>query len=482
MAVNAPGSMARNATRGAAATAAAQAFKVITTILTTVVVARLLSPDDYGVTAMVAPVTGFILIFQDLGLNSAVIQAKSLDPEHSNALFWVNMAASAVIAVIMLAISPLVGLFYNDPRATFVTAATAATVIVSGVKLQHQALLNREMRFSILSLNDVVSAAATLLGTVIAAYLLQNYWAVWVGAFVGAVSSTLMMWLTSGWRPRLGVKFAGTRKMVAFGASITGFNLVNFLARNADNVLIAKARSAAELGLYDRSYKLMLFPLQNINHPLSRVMTPALSRLQDEPARYRRAYLLALRGLAIVSLPGVITAAICSGRVVDILLGPKWSGAAPIFFWLSMTATAQIVANTTGWLYISTGQGRRQFIWGITSSLISLTSFAIGIPFGAVGVARAYFFGQLLGLPVLYWSATRGNPVSYASLVAVQLPSLFAGIITLGLSHLFPTWLPSVYYVGLTAAIAYSTTLILQLVVSSGRRDLFEIIRMIRRM
>ncbi|WP_170841850.1 lipopolysaccharide biosynthesis protein [Sphingomonas gellani] len=473
--------MARNATRGAATTAVAQAFKVVTTMLTTVIVARLLSPDDYGVTAMVAPVAGFILIFQNLGLNSAVIQAKTLDPEHSNALFWVNMAASAAIAVVMVAIAPLVGLFYHDTRAALVTAATAATVLVSGAKLQHQALLNREMRFSVLSLNDVVSAAATLFGTVIAAYFLRNYWAIWIGAFVGAMSSTLMMWANSGWRPRLGANFAGTRKLIAFGASITGFNLVNFLARNADNVIIAKAQGSAQLGLYDRSYKLMLFPLQNINQPLSRVMTPALSRMQDEPARYRRAYLLALRGLAIVSLPGVITAAICSGRVVEILLGPKWMGAAPIFFWLSLTALAQIVANTTGWLYVSTGQGRRQFVWGVTSSLISLASFAIGIPFGAVGVARAYFFGQLLGLPFLYWSATRNNPVSYGSLITVQLPSLIAGVITFVISRTFPASLPSVYFVGLTAVIAYSLALALQAVSKSGREALLEMFGMVRR-
>lgn len=482
MALGTPASMGRSATRGAFTTAAAQGYRVIVTMISTVVVARLLTPDDYGVTAMVAPVTGFIMIFQNLGLNSAVIQAKTLDPEHTNALFWVNIFASVVIAAVLVTVSPLVGLFYHDDRAALVTAATALTVIVSSIRLQHQALLNREMRFSALSLNDVVAATATLLGTIIAAFFLRNYWAIWVGALTGAVSSTAMMWFGSSWRPRLGANFSGTRNMIAFGASITSFNIVNFFARNADNVIIAKFRGAGELGLYDRAYKLMLFPLQNINAPLSRVMTPALSRLQNEPGRYRRAYMLALRGLAVVSLPGMITAAICSNRVVELLLSHRWIGAAPVFFWLSMTAIAQIVANTTGWLYISMGQGKRQFYWGMVSSAISLISFAIGIPDGAVGVARAYFFGQLLGLPFLYWSATRDNPVSFFSLVSVQLPSLCAGAITLLLSWEIPKSLSSVYYVSLVAVSAYMLTLFFQVLTPGGRRALWDILRMIRRM
>ncbi|RYF18002.1 MAG: hypothetical protein EOO77_11360, partial [Oxalobacteraceae bacterium] len=144
--------------RGIASTAASQAIKVGTTIVTTTIVARLLSPSEYGVSAMAGPVAGFIVIFQNLGLNQAVVQAKTITDEESNALFWINMYASLAIALVMLAIGPLVGHFYGDPRPGYFVAATGLVVLVSGLKQQHQALMNREMRFHSLSLNDSVAA------------------------------------------------------------------------------------------------------------------------------------------------------------------------------------------------------------------------------------------------------------------------------------------------------------------------------------
>jgi len=470
--------MGRRATRGVASTAVAQLVKVFTTMGTTIVVARILSPSDYGVAAMVAPLTGLIMTFQNLGFAQAVVQARELDPEHSNALFWLNVLVSAVAALVMVALAPAVGAFYGDARAGYVTAATGLTILITGLKLQHQALLNREMRFHALSVNDVVVAIGTFVLTAAAALALKSYWAIWLGTLLNAAISTAMMWRACTWRPRLGASFSGVRKLVVFGANLTGFNLVNFFARNLDNVIIAKAEGADAVGLYDRSYKLMLFPLQNINQPLSRVMLPVLSRVRDEPERYRRVYELCLRALALIAMPGILAAAICSDRLVPFLLGERWAAASPIFFWLSLTAIVQCVPNTTGWLYISSGNTRRMMYWGMFSSAVSIASFFIGVHWGAVGVACAYFIGQLASLPPLYHFATRDTPISQAFMYVVQLPSLLGGLLAWGIVAAVGEGLPTVGLLALAVASSYIGAVAAQGATPGGRQAMAEMLRL----
>lgn len=467
----------RHATRGLASTAVAQVIKIFGTMATTIVVARILSPSDYGVAAMVAPLTGLVLTFQNLGFTQAVVQTRELDFEHSNALFWLNVLVSIVAALAMAAIAPLAGAFYGDARAGYVTAATGLTILVTGLKLQHQALLNREMRFHALSINDIVVSIMTLVLTTIAALILRNYWAIWLGIFLNAVVSTAMMWRACRWRPRLGASFVGVRKLVVFGANLTGFNLVNFFARNLDNVIIAKVEGADAVGLYDRSYKLMLFPLQNINQPLARIMLPVLSRVRDEPARYRRVYELALRALALGSMPGILAAAICSDRLIPFLLGERWAAAGPIFFWLSLTAIVQCVPNTAAWLYISTGNTRRMMYWGIFSSTVSIISFIIGVPWGAEGVARAYFIGQVATSPVLYWYATLGTPVPQRFMYLVQLPSLLGGLFAWGVVSLVGEGLPTVIVIAVALVASYFGAVAAQACTPGGRQAMAEMLR-----
>ena len=215
--------------------------------------------------------------------------------------------------------------------------------------------------------------------------------------------------------------------MLGFGANLTGFNILNYLVRNVDNVLIARSWGAAPLGLYDRSYRLMMFPIQTINQPLSRLMLPALRRVRDDPVRYRRMFLLAIRTLSLISVPGIMAGAMCSREVVSILLGERWNDAGPIFFWLSLAAVTQPVSNATGWLFMSSDRSRAMMQWGLVSAPITITGFAAGLPWGAAGVATGYFLSQVICMPLLYAWSTRGTSVRASDLYATLLPTLVGG-------------------------------------------------------
>lgn len=470
--------LGRTAARGATLLGISQAVKVATMLASTIVVVRLLTPADYGVVAMVAPVASFILIFQSMGLGQAVVQRRDLSADQINAVFWFNIAASVAIAAFFIAISPLVALFYGDARPAYVIAASGLTVIAGGMSLLHVALLNRQMRFGALSIIDMTVAVVGFVATVAFALTLRSYWALMLGPLVGAIAGSVLTWIMAPWRPSFQIRLTGARDLMKFGADVTGFNLLNQLSRNLDNVLIAKFWGAVQLGLYDRSYRLMMFPLQTLNQPLSRVILPALSDVQHEPERYRRIFLFAVRALVFVTVPGAIVAAACSEQLVVLLLGEPWRGAAPVFFWLALAASVQSVSNATGWLFISSGHTRSMMYWGVFASILTIGSIVAGLPWGATGVAAAYAASEFIRAPILYWWSTQQTSVRPRDLYAVLLPSLAAGGVAAGVIWMLRPLVDTLPLLGGGLLCAYAFSMAFHALSMDGRKMLERFYRL----
>lgn len=201
--------MGRKAAGGAAYVGVAQVARIVITILSTIVVARILTPRGYGIVAMPAPIVAFILTVQDLGLSQATVQARTIEHAQSNALFWLNVFASGAIMPVLLALAPLIAGFYSEPKAGYFVAASAPTVVLGGTAIQHMALLNRELRFRAISVINIASAVVNFLATLVAAILLRSFWALWIGTACGSVVTVLPVWRASSWRPRLSIRFRG---------------------------------------------------------------------------------------------------------------------------------------------------------------------------------------------------------------------------------------------------------------------------------
>jgi PST family polysaccharide transporter len=216
--------------------------------------------------------------------------------------------------------------------------------------------------------------------------------------------------------------------MLAFGGHLTGFQVVNYFARNADNALIGWRWGDTVLGLYGRAYQLLLLPLSQINAPIASVAIPALSRLQNHEKHYRTAYLQLLRKLAMLTIPPIALTIVCADWIVHAVLGPQWDGAAKIFVWLGLAALLQPITYTSGWLFISQGRTREQLAWGVVGSGIIVLSFLIGLHWGAIGVSIAYAICiNLIATPLLLWYVGRRGPVTTADLYRVcGLPLLAA--------------------------------------------------------
>jgi PST family polysaccharide transporter len=454
----------------------AQVVRVGLTILSTAIIARVLTPNDYGVIAMVAPILALIMMFQDLGLGAAAIQAQTISPEQSSALFWLNMLASGGLAALLVILSPAIGAFYGDARAGHVAAVSGMGLLISGAGLQHAALLNRDLRFARLGVADIANLIVMYGSSILLALWLRSYWALVLGTLAGSLVQTLLYWRSSAFRPlRPGLR--GIGELARFGGHLTGAGLLNFCVRNLDDVMVARFGGATAAGLYDRSYRLMMMPLQNINGPMNRLLQPILARLRGEPERYRRIFGMAVRATMLAIAPPVAVAALMSDRFMPWLLGQQWHGAGPIFFWLGLAGLIQPVGNLTGLLFMTTGRGKPLMQWGAISAVMTIVAFAIGIRGGALGIAEALFFSTLIRMPILFHWSCNDTPVLPADLYAAQIEPLIGACAVAMLARSIGASMPFLPIFVLAAALAYPAAFLTSCITRGGRARTLDLLR-----
>lgn len=465
--------------RGGAIMIAAQGARFAVNMVGTVTLARLLTPQDYGLVAMVAVFTNFTYLFRNLGLSAATVQKAEVSHRQVSTLFWVNVGLGLLTMLVTAAAAPLVAAFYGEPRLTGITVGIALGCIFNGLSVQHEALLKRQMRFKALGTIDVCAALVGLAVGVTAARRGAGAWALVAAQLAVTATFAAGVWAACGWRPGRPSRGSGVRSMIAFGGNLTGYNLLNYLARNADNLLIGRFWGPLQLGLYARAYQLLLLPLDQVCVPLDGVAVSALSRLTDAPERYRRAYLNILEKLAMLTMPGVALMIGTSDWVVAFMLGPQWAETGRIFALLGVVGLLEPVSLSVGWLLISQGRTRHALRWGVIDGTLSLVSIAAGLPWGALGVAASYsLVGFFLRKPLLFWYACRTGPVRTADFYRAILPSFYAALSVLAVLFALRAWAGEMrplagLLAGLTVAAAVA--FVVFLIIPRGRRALLEV-------
>jgi len=430
--------VAGRAIRGGAFTVGSQASQFVIGLLATMVMARLLTPRDYGLIGMVTVVTGFLTIFKDIGLSRATIQRNVLTHDEASSLFWINGAVGVGIALLTAAIAPVIARFYGEPRLTNITIALACGFLVSGFSVQHQALLRRRMRFGILAANDVFSVTLASVVGITMAFERMSYWAIVGNQLTFTISGAVLAWTVCRWRPSLPKRSTPVREMLAFGGNITGFTVLNYFSRNTDDLLIGRFWGSQQLGLYAKAYQLLLFPLNQINLPIGGVAVPTLSRLVDEPERYRAAFARTLDKIVLITMPLVVFLMVCSDWLIAVVLGSQWVGAANIFMWLAIAGFVQPIGYTTGWLFTSQNRTGELLRWGVMSSILAVGSIAAGVHWGAEGVAKSYgLTSALITTPLNLWWVGRRGPVRTWDFYKTSAPFAISAIIAGGAVWVF---------------------------------------------
>lgn len=429
-----PGQLRSHAVRGAAATLSGAALSLGLRVVGTVILARLLSPADFGVIAMVTTFSLLLMSFGVSGFSEAVIQPKEMNRLQASNLFWISGAIGLVLTIGLAASGGVLARFFRTPTLAAVTVATSISIFITALATIHSALLKRAMRFTAVSAIEVAGLVIYTVVTALLALRGYGYWALVAGIDAQALSTTVATLCVCTWLPGLPRRNVGTRSLLAFAFKVYGRFSTNYFARNFDNFLVGWKFDAVSLGFYKKAYDLFALSASQLTAPLNSVALSALSRLNNDPDRFRR-YLA--NSLGIIAFAGMAVGAdltLVGKDMVRLVLGAKWSESGRIFELFGPGIGVMLLCSTVGWIHLSIGMPGRWFRWTIFETATTALSFVLALHWGVRGIAAAWSLSYWILLIPAFWYA--GRPIGFgvsAFLGAVwryAAASLLAGLIT----------------------------------------------------
>lgn len=407
---------------------AGQALAFVLQTGTMIVLARLLSPADFGIQGMVVAVTGFVGLFKDAGLGIASIQREVLGHEEASTLFWINVAVGAILTAAVAAAGPLLVTLYREPRLLAVAAVSASAFFFNGLAVQHRALLVRGMQFGTIAGIDLLALAAGAAVAIAMAGQGAGYWALVGMAVAGPLTTAGAAWMAMPWRPGRPTRGPGVRSMLHIGGTVTLNNVVVYIAYNAEKILLGRAWGAEALGLYGRAYQLANLPVQQVNSSIGSVAYPALARTQGDAARLREAFLQGYAVVISLTIPISICCGLFAEEIVRVLLGPRWLEAAPVLRLLAPMALSFALINPFGWFLQATGRAGRSLNIALLIAPVVIAGIMAGLRNGPFGVAMGYSTAMiLLVIPIVAW-AKRGTGMTARDYWESIKPALAAGV------------------------------------------------------
>ena len=427
--------------RGGLAKVCAQAANFLVRVSSLMVLARLLNPKDFGLVGMVTAVIGVLNLFKDFGLSTAAVQRTTITDEQISTLFWVNMLVGATLGLLSLAIAPILVVFYHESRLFWMTVVLAAGFLLNAAGVQHSTFLQRQMRFTALAVIDIFSLVVSTgvgIGMAMSGY---GYWALVGMTVIYPLVSTICLWLCTGWVPGMPRRQVGIRSMLRFGGTMTLSGLVVYIAYNLEKVLLGRFWGAEVVGVYGRAFQLISIPTDNLNSAVGGVAFSALSRVRDDPNRFRSYFLKGYSLILGLTIPITIVCALFANDLIFVVLGPRWKDAVPLFRLLAPTIFVLALINPLGWLIFSLGLVERSLKVALVLAPLVIAGYAIGLPYGPKGVAFGYSAVMTLWVvPHIAW-AVHGTVISFRDIaVAVSRPfvsGIVAAVFTLGVQFLF---------------------------------------------
>lgn len=377
--------------RGTLWAAADQVLRQSGTVLVSIVLARLLAPEQFGLMAMAVVFTAFAALIGQLGLEAAVVRSASLPRRTLTGMFWLSLVANVALGGLLAALSPLIAALYREPGLAAVLCGIAATFPLQALATVPRGLLVRDLSFRRIFGADLVAVTSGAAVTVAVAAARPTVWALVIGLGVQAAVGSTSLMAASRWRPGLRFGRDDLRGRLAFSGFLLAFDAVNYWARNVDNLLVGRFLGATALGFYERAYLMFLYPVSQITATLGRVMLSSLSRMGEDLARIRSAYLRSLAAIALVSAPIMFGLCVLAEPFVLVVFGRRWTPVVPVLQILAAFGPVQAVASSVGYLYQARGRTDLQFRVGLRNAVVIVAAIAAGVATGSlVGVALVY--------------------------------------------------------------------------------------------
>lgn len=461
--------LAKKSVKGGTITIVTQLCRVVIQIAGVAIVSKILAPADFGLLAMAVTVTGFISLFTDMGLSAATIQRKEINQRVISTLFFINLAVGTSLFLIAAAASPVAAWVFDDKRVIPLIISLGLAIPISAAGAQHAALLNRDMRWIALHGTGILSQLLSLVAVVVLALTLKHpFMALAAQSVVASLVATACYWMLSGWRPSFVLDLRKARSELGFGMYLSGFNFINYMHDQFDNLLLGWRFGAVELGYYSRAYSLLQMPLNMVNSAITQAVLPSLSRLAPRHDDWTRAFLMLLTTCAFGSMALCSTLFVASEPLIDLLLGHQWEPVVTLFRYLMVASIFGSATSVCGSAFISKGETKAFFYWGLFSCPIYALSYVIGLPWASIGIAVAYSLSMAVLAPIYLLVASRVTNFSFSAAAFRIAPfMIWAGVTCfLGLEILERLTIASTF-LRLFAAVGIALTIYLTLAVAT---------------
>jgi len=420
---------------GLAWKAGSQVTLQITRLVVALFLARMLAPDDWGVAAMVLVFSGFVIVFTDNALGTALIQRRTIDEDDRSTVFWSSAGIGVLLALGGWALSGPLAAFYGEPEVKPLFIVLSISFFIATLGTTQSALLVRDMHFRALELRQMAATVVGAIAGIAVAVKGGGAWAIVVQQLADATTSTIILWIITPWRPKLIFSTASIRRLGGFAGNVFGENLLYQAGRNIANLLIGRFIGAAALGAYSLATNVILVPFSRIAAPLQQVFFPAFSQLSHDRERMADIWIRATRLVALISIPSLVGLAIVAPDFVHVVLGNAWDNAIPVIQILALVGIIQSVQTLTGEILLALGHANWLFRFTILWFCGTVGAFALGLQWGIVGVAACYAAVTVLIDPIRTYITSKALDISpwrfVRSLSGIAQAAALMGIVAL---------------------------------------------------
>jgi PST family polysaccharide transporter len=384
-------------------------------VLVALVLARLLTPSEYGLAGMAMVCVGFASQFTDPALGTALVQRRHITEDDRSTVFWTTLAVGLVATVICIAISGLVADLFGQPQVQQLFAVVSVSLVISGLSVTQLSLFTRALAYRSIEIREIVATVVAAGCALAVAFAGGGPWAIITNYLVFASASTLLVWLMSDWRPHFIFSRASLRDLGGFGLGIFGARIMSWGNSSMDNVLVGRYLGPGPLGSYALAYNIMYVPITRVSLPLASVFSPAYARMQHDPDRLRNAWLRSKTLISSLLAPAFAVTIVVAPDLVPVVFGSKWHAAIVPIQLLCLAGLAQTLVGLHWSVLTALKKPGTLLKVNVIVTVVTIAAFIAGLPFGIVGVAGFYALARWVLVPIDTYLTTRAVSYSFWS-------------------------------------------------------------------
>ena len=419
------GPLTRSVVRGATWTGIAQISSQGFRLISTIILARLLVPENFGVVAIAMIFTSLVSQTVDLGFNQAIVQRKEVTPSHLSTTFWVSWAIGISFCVATVAASPFIATFFSEDSVGPVLTVLSISFVITPLGSVHGALLRRRLEFFRFSIAEISGAVAYLIGAVSLAFAGFGVWSLVFGSLASDTTYVSVRWVLCRWHPSFTFSRQSLKELWGFGIKVTGIKLLSFLGARLDYVILGRFLTPAIVGFYNLASKVPSYPISGLELVVMRVAFPAYSSIQDEDERLRRGYLKSVTFVSLVGLPMLIGLAIVTPELVRVFFGQQWIPAIVPMQILCLSASRKTLSAASSSIFWSKGRPDIELKLSIIGLIIDIPALLLGVQFGATGVALTCLILGFFWFPIQQVIVNRLLGLSLKNYLSAIRPAVF---------------------------------------------------------